>query len=213
VQRCGGCCSTRQGVRSTHNLLTRINNSASVRIHLVLVTRQVGVTRDAATVDAIFDRISRVAVASRSLRCLGSCALNLCRCGFSTLCAWRHCSMLSCTGTGLLGKHPYSHVEHCCAPWLPAPQTRHACMLAAGAVTAAPMLQCGDGPAGCILRDRLWRSLGCCCSGAHSGGGRWSGCRSCWGIVQPAIKEGTGSKQSADRAIGAHHCRCQVQCS
>ena len=37
-------------------------------------------TRDAATVVAIFDRISRVAVASRSLRCFGSCALNLCRC-------------------------------------------------------------------------------------------------------------------------------------
>ena len=71
--------------------------------HLVRITQQVGVTRDAATVDAIFDRISRVAVASRSLRCLGSCALNLCRCGFSTLYDWHYCSMLSCTGIGLLG--------------------------------------------------------------------------------------------------------------
>jgi hypothetical protein len=62
------------------------------------------VTRDAATVDAIFDRISRVAVASRSLRCLGSCALNLCRCGFSSQHDWHHCSMPSCTLTGLLGK-------------------------------------------------------------------------------------------------------------
>lgn len=41
---------------------------------------QVGVTRDPATVDAIFDRIGKLAAATRSLRCLGSCALNLCRC-------------------------------------------------------------------------------------------------------------------------------------
>lgn len=42
-------------------------------------------TRDAATVEAILDRISKVAVATRSLRCLGSCALNLCRSVFSVL--------------------------------------------------------------------------------------------------------------------------------
>lgn len=74
----------------------------SLSCHLMLV--QVGVIRDAATVDAIFDRISRVAVASRSLRCLGSCALNLCRCGFSTLYAWHYCGMPSCTGIGPLGR-------------------------------------------------------------------------------------------------------------
>ena len=78
--------------------------SAFSSCHLMLFTQQVGVTRDAATVDAIFDRITRVAVASRSLRCLGSCALNLCRCGFGTPYDWHHCSMLSCTGIGLLDK-------------------------------------------------------------------------------------------------------------
>lgn len=87
-----------------HVLTATQQSSMSSLFHLMLVTQQVGVTRDAATVDAIFDRISRVAVASRSLRCLGSCALNLCRRGFSTLYDWHHCSMLPCTGNGLLGK-------------------------------------------------------------------------------------------------------------
>lgn len=55
-----------------------ISVSEEADLGSALVATEVGVTRDPATVEAIFDRISKVAVATRSLRCLGSCALNLC---------------------------------------------------------------------------------------------------------------------------------------
>lgn len=57
------------------------NSCACAELNFCDDNEKVGVTRDLATVEAIFDRISKVAVATRSLRCLGSCALNLCRCG------------------------------------------------------------------------------------------------------------------------------------
>eukprot|EP00798_Chlamydomonas_sp_ICE-L_P012607 gene12607-15833_t len=43
-----------------------------------LVATEVGTTRDEATMDAIFDRIRSLANNVRSLRCCGSCAMNLC---------------------------------------------------------------------------------------------------------------------------------------
>jgi inositol-phosphate phosphatase / L-galactose 1-phosphate phosphatase len=45
-----------------------------------LVATEIGTTRDPETVEAIFDRVSAVTRSARSVRCSGSCALNLCRC-------------------------------------------------------------------------------------------------------------------------------------
>ena len=42
-----------------------------------LVATEIGTTRDRETVDAIFDRVSNTVSASRSLRCTGSCAMNM----------------------------------------------------------------------------------------------------------------------------------------
>lgn len=43
-----------------------------------LIATELGVARDERTVDAVFDRVAAVAAASRSVRCTGSCAMNLC---------------------------------------------------------------------------------------------------------------------------------------
>jgi inositol-phosphate phosphatase/L-galactose 1-phosphate phosphatase len=43
-----------------------------------LCATEIGTTRDAATVAAVFDRVSALTAAARSLRCCGSCAMNLC---------------------------------------------------------------------------------------------------------------------------------------
>jgi inositol-phosphate phosphatase / L-galactose 1-phosphate phosphatase len=51
--------------------------SSVTALDQALVATELGVTRDDETVDAIFDRISAVASASRSIRCTGSCAMNL----------------------------------------------------------------------------------------------------------------------------------------
>eukprot|EP00208_Stichococcus_sp_RCC1054_P003083 CAMPEP_0206149766 /NCGR_PEP_ID=MMETSP1473-20131121/37949_1 /ASSEMBLY_ACC=CAM_ASM_001109 /TAXON_ID=1461547 /ORGANISM="Stichococcus sp, Strain RCC1054" /LENGTH=290 /DNA_ID=CAMNT_0053547247 /DNA_START=251 /DNA_END=1123 /DNA_ORIENTATION=+ len=55
-----------------------IHVTDTAEIGCALIATEVGVTRDVMTVAALFDRISRVAAATRGIRCLGSCALNLC---------------------------------------------------------------------------------------------------------------------------------------
>lgn len=55
-----------------------ITVSQESQLESALVATEVGVTRDAETVAALLDRISKVAAETRGIRCLGSCALNLC---------------------------------------------------------------------------------------------------------------------------------------
>ena len=43
-----------------------------------LLATEVGVARDSETADCIFGRMQSSALATRSLRCLGSCALDMC---------------------------------------------------------------------------------------------------------------------------------------
>ena len=43
-----------------------------------LLATEVGVTRDPQTADCIFGRMQKTAMSMRSLRCLGSCALDMC---------------------------------------------------------------------------------------------------------------------------------------
>ena len=43
-----------------------------------LLATEVGVTRDGRTADCVFGRMQKTAMSMRSLRCLGSCALDLC---------------------------------------------------------------------------------------------------------------------------------------
>lgn len=52
--------------------------SSTTELSRALVATEIGTGRDPDTVAAIFDRISTTVAASRSLRCMGSCALNMC---------------------------------------------------------------------------------------------------------------------------------------
>lgn len=55
-----------------------IRASDTAQLSKALVATELGTRRDAAFLDAAFDRIRRLGAATRSLRCTGSCALNLC---------------------------------------------------------------------------------------------------------------------------------------
>ncbi len=55
-----------------------ISVSGTSRLQAALVATEIGTTRDSETIAAIFDRISAVTAHVRSIRCNGSCALNLC---------------------------------------------------------------------------------------------------------------------------------------
>jgi len=55
-----------------------ISCSAEPSLSRALVGTELGVGREAETVEAVFDRIRRVSSASRSIRCGGSCAMGLC---------------------------------------------------------------------------------------------------------------------------------------
>ncbi|KAK9842701.1 hypothetical protein WJX74_000846 [Apatococcus lobatus] len=55
-----------------------ISVSQTAQLGASLVATEIGTTRDSETVAAIFDRISAVTAQVRSIRCNGSCALNLC---------------------------------------------------------------------------------------------------------------------------------------
>lgn len=55
-----------------------ISVSETAQLGGALVATEIGTTRDSETVAAIFDRISAVTAQVRSIRCNGSCALNLC---------------------------------------------------------------------------------------------------------------------------------------
>ena len=55
-----------------------ISVSQTSQLGASLVATEIGTTRDSETVSAIFDRISAVTAQVRSIRCNGSCALNLC---------------------------------------------------------------------------------------------------------------------------------------
>lgn len=54
-----------------------VSVSGETDLHKALVATEVGVTRDEETVAAIFDRVLHTVSASRSLRCCGSCAMNM----------------------------------------------------------------------------------------------------------------------------------------
>lgn len=54
-----------------------IHVSSTQALGKALVATEIGTTRDQGTVDAIFDRITATVKGCRSLRCTGSCALNL----------------------------------------------------------------------------------------------------------------------------------------
>ena len=55
-----------------------ITVSAETDLAKALLATEVGVTRDAETVAAIFDRVQRCAASTRSVRATGSCAMNMC---------------------------------------------------------------------------------------------------------------------------------------
>ncbi|KAI8466511.1 MAG: 3.1.2 inositol monophosphatase [Monoraphidium minutum] len=52
--------------------------SDTKELRLALAGTEIGTTRDAETVAAIFDRVQQLTAASRSLRACGSCAMNIC---------------------------------------------------------------------------------------------------------------------------------------
>jgi inositol-phosphate phosphatase/L-galactose 1-phosphate phosphatase len=56
----------------------RISCSQQNDLRKALVATEIGTTRDAETMAAVFERVRRVTEAARSLRCCGSCAMNLC---------------------------------------------------------------------------------------------------------------------------------------
>ncbi|GBF89321.1 inositol monophosphatase [Raphidocelis subcapitata] len=56
----------------------RIRCSGTKDLRQALSATEIGTTRDAETVNAMFDRVRRLTAASRSLRCCGSCAMNIC---------------------------------------------------------------------------------------------------------------------------------------
>ncbi|KAK9818040.1 hypothetical protein WJX72_006139 [[Myrmecia] bisecta] len=56
----------------------QIHASSTAELGNALLATEIGTTRDPQTVAAIFDRISALTGCMRSVRCSGSCALNLC---------------------------------------------------------------------------------------------------------------------------------------
>ncbi len=56
----------------------QIHASDTTELGHALFATEIGTTRDPETVAAIFDRISTLTRCTRSVRCSGSCALNLC---------------------------------------------------------------------------------------------------------------------------------------
>jgi inositol-phosphate phosphatase / L-galactose 1-phosphate phosphatase len=61
-----------------------IHVSGEAKLSKALVATEIGTTRDKDTVDAVFDRVSSATSTSRSLRCTGSCAMNLVRCSVAS---------------------------------------------------------------------------------------------------------------------------------
>ena len=57
---------------------TPIHVSGESQLSKALVATEMGTTRDKETIDAIFDRVTSAVGATRSMRCTGSCAMNLC---------------------------------------------------------------------------------------------------------------------------------------
>ncbi|EIE24111.1 myo-inositol monophosphatase 2 [Coccomyxa subellipsoidea C-169] len=55
-----------------------INVSGCTDLGSALIITEIGVTRDDATLDALFGRISAIVKGARSVRCMGSCALDMC---------------------------------------------------------------------------------------------------------------------------------------
>ena len=55
-----------------------LQHSGEQQLTQALVATEIGTFRDTESVDAIFERTKRVSQAARSLRCAGSCALNMC---------------------------------------------------------------------------------------------------------------------------------------
>lgn len=55
-----------------------IRVSSETQLQKALVATEIGTTRDPETLAAIFDRIQTVTQHVRSVRCCGSCAMNLC---------------------------------------------------------------------------------------------------------------------------------------
>jgi len=56
----------------------RITCSDTSEMGRALFATEIGTTRDPETVAAIFDRVQTLTAATRSVRCCGSCAMNLC---------------------------------------------------------------------------------------------------------------------------------------
>jgi inositol-phosphate phosphatase / L-galactose 1-phosphate phosphatase len=54
-----------------------IHVSGESQLGKALVATEIGVTRDQGTIEAVFHRVLHTASASRSLRCSGSCAMNI----------------------------------------------------------------------------------------------------------------------------------------
>jgi inositol-phosphate phosphatase / L-galactose 1-phosphate phosphatase len=57
---------------------TPIQVSNQSDLQKALVATEIGTTRDAETVEAVFDRVKNLTSVSQSVRCCGSCAMNLC---------------------------------------------------------------------------------------------------------------------------------------
>ncbi len=55
-----------------------ISVSETAGLGSAVFATEVGTTRDAETVDAIFSRVRALTAATRGVRCCGSCAVNLC---------------------------------------------------------------------------------------------------------------------------------------
>eukprot|EP01024_Parvocaulis_polyphysoides_P039959 TRINITY_DN36235_c0_g1_i1.p1 TRINITY_DN36235_c0_g1~~TRINITY_DN36235_c0_g1_i1.p1 ORF type:complete len:307 (-),score=47.15 TRINITY_DN36235_c0_g1_i1:271-1191(-) len=55
-----------------------IQVSQEEKIGKALVATELGVTRDQETVQAVYDRIQNITMQARSIRCCGSCAMNIC---------------------------------------------------------------------------------------------------------------------------------------
>ena len=55
-----------------------IRVSSKDQLDQALLATEIGVSRDEGVMDAIFDRIRKVTMRMRSVRCSGACALNLC---------------------------------------------------------------------------------------------------------------------------------------
>lgn len=52
--------------------------SDKAQLDQALLATEIGVSRDESVMDAIFDRIRKLTMRMRSVRCCGACALNLC---------------------------------------------------------------------------------------------------------------------------------------